>query len=251
MRLHVMRSPGVCKQQLGTLHTCCLIIKGTCTLQAVHALSHRIHTSSCGRLCVPFRRAGSRVWAVLQRRATAESCQRIMGESAPQLREASTTSCVLCWPSWAAQFRCLRRSQPVERVRNTPRAVKHAVAAYSHALMCFGLSRVLCDVWGFTTTTTEWKDVSLEGEAPTGREMAAAASLPDSRILICGGRSASGTNLADAYVVDFSSSTSRSLTSDPLLARCSHSAVFCEVSTVRNPLWLLDAVNKNWDHHGS
>ena len=101
--------------------------------------------------------------------------------------------------------------------------------------MRLGLCRVLSDVWVFNTRTTEWKHVSLDGEAPTGREMAAAASLPDSRILICGGRSAAGTNLADAFVLDFASGTSTNLTSDPLLARCSHSAVFCEFAAVCNP----------------
>jgi hypothetical protein len=81
----------------------------------------------------------------------------------------------------------------------------------------------------FNTRTTEWKHVNLEGVTPAGREMAAAASLPHSRILLCGGRSAAGELLSDAYVLDFTSGTSKCLTSHPCLARCSHSAVFCEV----------------------
>jgi hypothetical protein len=88
-------------------------------------------------------------------------------------------------------------------------------------------------VWVFNTRTTEWKHVILEGEAPAGREMAAAAILPDSRMLVCGGRSAAGNILADAYVLDFTSGTSTSLASNPLLARCSHSATCCDVPMVR------------------
>lgn len=88
-------------------------------------------------------------------------------------------------------------------------------------------------MWVFNTRTTEWKHVILEGQTPEGREMAAAAVLPDSRILICGGRSAAGANLSDAFLIDFASATSRILTINPLLARCSHSAVFCEAALVR------------------
>jgi Galactose oxidase, central domain len=94
-------------------------------------------------------------------------------------------------------------------------------------------------VWVFNTRTEEWKHVILEGETPQGREMAAAALLPDSRILVCGGRNADGNILSDAYVLDFSSGTSRSVASDPLLARCSHSAVFCEVPMVRSQVRFL------------
>ncbi len=55
-----------------------------------------------------------------------------------------------------------------------------------------GMHGTLGDLWLFNTKTGTWVTPMAEGQAPCQREMHSGVMLTDSRMLICGGRSAAG-----------------------------------------------------------
>lgn len=55
-----------------------------------------------------------------------------------------------------------------------------------------GMHGTLGDLWLFNTRTGTWVTPMAEGQAPCQREMHSGTVLTDSRMLVCGGRSASG-----------------------------------------------------------
>ncbi|XP_041990505.1 serine/threonine-protein phosphatase BSL1-like isoform X2 [Salvia splendens] len=61
--------------------------------------------------------------------------------------------------------------------------------------------RVLSDAWAFDTAQKPyvWQRLDPEGDKPSARMYATASTRRDGMFLLCGGRDASGTPLADAY----------------------------------------------------
>nr|GLL33124.1 serine/threonine-protein phosphatase BSL1 isoform X1 [Ipomoea trifida] len=61
--------------------------------------------------------------------------------------------------------------------------------------------RVLSDAWALDTAQKPyvWQRLNPEGDRPSGRMYATASARSDGMFLLCGGRDASGTPLADAY----------------------------------------------------
>ncbi|EIE27365.1 galactose oxidase [Coccomyxa subellipsoidea C-169] len=74
-----------------------------------------------------------------------------------------------------------------------------------HCLLVFGgagMHGTLGDLWLFNTKTGTWVTPMAEGQAPCQREMHSGVMLTDSRMLICGGRSAAGQVLCDVSIFD-------------------------------------------------
>lgn len=61
--------------------------------------------------------------------------------------------------------------------------------------------QTLSDAWALDTSEKpyQWRKITDAGEEPPGRMYATAAARPDGLLLLCGGRSASGGSLSDAY----------------------------------------------------
>ena len=96
------------------------------------------------------------------------------------------------------------------------------------------MCRPFGDVWVFNTDSLEWKRFDIGGAAPAPREMASGTMLDQSRMLIFGGRSASGAVLSDSAVLDMTSMSWKQAKDHVGFGRCTHSAVLLAALQPKN-----------------
>ena len=84
-----------------------------------------------------------------------------------------------------------------------PRAFHVAVALECHLFVFGGRSgqQRLGDLWMLDTDSWQWVDLSAYGHQPPPRDFAAAAPLPNGKLVLCGGWDGSKW-LADAWILD-------------------------------------------------
>ncbi|CAL8463049.1 g2583 [Coccomyxa elongata] len=106
-----------------------------------------------------------------------------------------------------------------------------------HCLLVFGgagMHGTLGDLWLFNTRTGTWVTPMAEGQAPCQREMHSGTMLTDSRMLVCGGRSASGQVLCDVSIFDGDEMKWTSSIATQFFF-CAHSAVLMPIAITTLP----------------
>lgn len=92
--------------------------------------------------------------------------------------------------------------------RSPPPRDSHVAFGWDGRLYVFGGSTAnkrLNDLWEFDVPRKTWREVKVEGKVPVEREAHAAVAVPESAVLVFGGRGP-GEKLADAQVLTITSS---------------------------------------------